>query len=205
MGDEAGLGWPGRLWRSHRDTLNAFVLYNLGIRGQTLGQIRKRARAECEPRLQGTMGPLIVLGTGANDLSRFIDGDYRGKMRTPYRALDRNFRMLIDNLTDLAPVMVVGPAPVDEARVRLHPANQMMFEFRNEDIETGSLLYRDICDDLQIPYFDLYTALVDNADYLSALAEGDGLHPTGAGYQAVADAVANWVGWQKTLSEGWVK
>ena len=205
MGDEDGLGWPGRLWRAHQGSLDAFVAYNLGIRGQTLNQIRKRARAECEARLLQSMGPLVVLGTGANDLSRFADGDYQGRLRTPFAALERNFRALVGDLSDIAQLLVIGPAPINEAKMPFRLANQMQFDFRNEDIETGSLLYRDICAELSIPFFDLYSALVVDPIYGAALANGDGLHPDGSGYQVCADVIGGWPLWKKAIHEGWAR
>ena len=203
MGDEAGLGWPGRLWQSHRGRLTEFVPYNLGVRGQTMHQIRKRVRSECDARLLQSMGPLIILATGANDLSRFADGDYVGKLRTPRKGLLRTFQTLVEELRDLAPLLVIGPPPIDEAQMPYQMANGLRFDFRNDDLEAGTLLYRDICRELDVPFFNLHKALSDSPTYRRALSEGDGLHPTGMGYQTCADIIEAWSGWQKALNEGW--
>ncbi|PLW78406.1 GDSL-type esterase/lipase family protein [Cohaesibacter celericrescens] len=205
MGDEAGLGWPGRLWQAHRGKVTEFVPYNLGVRGQTMHQIKKRAREECNARLLQSMGPLIVLGTGANDLSRFADGDYDGKLRTPRGGLARTFRALVGELKELAPILVVGPAPIDEAQMPYRLTKQMQFDFRNEDIDAGSVLYADICRDLDVPFFNLYAALADSPVYRRALAEGDGLHPTGIGYQRCVEILEDWIAWKKAIGEGWVR
>ena len=203
MGDESGLGWPGRLWRAHQGTEQEFISYNLGIRGQTLHQIRKRAQSECAARIQKTMGPLIILGTGANDLSRFSAGDYAGKLRTPHKALARTFETLLAELATLAPVLVIGPAPIEEAQMPYRLANQMEFEFSNADIDAGTMTYADICDRSGVPFMPLYQTLKDDPAYARALSEGDGLHPTGADYQACADAIANWGPWKTAITKGW--
>lgn len=205
MGDETGLGWPGRLWKLHRGELTEFVSYNLGVRGQTLTQVKKRARAECDARLLQAMGPLILLGTGANDLSRFAAGDYKDQFRTPRNGLARNFRELLTGLQDLAPVLVIGPAPIDESRMPFNLPGQPSFDYRNEDIETGSDLYRDICEELGTPYCDLFRSLKDNPVFARALREGDSLHPTGRGYQLMAEKIEAWGPWRKAISEGWAR
>lgn len=203
MGDESGLGWPGRLWRMHQDDISAFASYNLGVRGQTMHQIKNRAAAECKARLPRAMGPLIVLGTGANDLSRFADGDYKDKPRTPRRGLERTFQALVEELSEIAPTLVIGPPPIDETQMPYRMADGMRFDFRNVDCAEGTELYADICGELEIPFFDLFGAMLGDADYQSALKLGDGLHPTGKGYQACAYAINQWGAWRKALTEGW--
>ena len=204
MGDEAGLGWPGRLWQAHQGTENEFVAYNLGIRGQTISQFKRRARAECILRFQRTMGPLIVLGTGANDLSRYAEGDYAGKSRTPRSNLLRTFRDLILDLGTVAPILVIGPPVIDETHMPYKMEKHPSLDFRNEDVAAVSLLYQEICMELDVPFFNLHEALCSSPVYRRALTEGaDGLHPTGMGYQAIADLVGAWGAWQKALGEGW--
>lgn len=205
MGDEAGLGWPGRLCQAQRDTGDAFVAYNLGVRGQTLNQVRKRARGECNARLLQAMGPLILIGTGANDLSRFSDGDYKGQFRTPRGGLLRTLETLIAELQEMAPVLVVGPGPVDEAQMPYQMASGLRFDFSNDDIAAGNALYQDKCRDMDVPFFNLYEALKDSPGYRRALREGDGLHPTGHGYQLCAEAIGQWTGWKRAMREGWAK
>ncbi len=204
MGDETALGWPGRLWQAHQGKDSEFVAYNLGIRGQTMSQFKKRARQECEPRFQRTMGPIIVLGTGANDLSRFAEGEYAGKPRTPQASLLQNFRALIEDLSTIATLLVIGPPVIDGDRMPYKMHRHPSLDFRNEDIAAASLLYRDICKDNDVAFFNLYEALSQSSVYRRSLSEGeDGLHPTGMGYQVIADQVGAWGAWQAALGKGW--
>ena len=200
MGDEDGLGWPLRLWQAYRGSDSEFVCYNLGIRGQTMNQFLKRAQQECEQRFHRTSRPLIVLGTGANDLSRFAEGELAGKPRTTQTSLLRTFRTLISELNTIATLLVIGPPVIDADRMPFKMAKLPTLDFRNEDIETVSQIYQDICREANIPFLNLYEAISQNQLYGRSLKEGaDGLHPTGDGYQVIAEHVRAWDAWQKMI------
>nr|WP_321455004.1 GDSL-type esterase/lipase family protein [uncultured Cohaesibacter sp.] len=200
MGDEDGLGWPLRLWQKYKGTDNEFVCYNLGIRGQTMNQFLKRAEHECEQRFHRTSHPIIVLGTGANDLSRFAEGEFAGKPRTPQTSLLRTFRALLSELSSIATLLVIGPPVIDADRMPFKMAKLPTLDFRNEDIETFSQIYQDICCEANIPFFNLYAALSQNQLYGRSLKAGvDGLHPTGLGYQEIAEHIRAWDAWRQTI------
>jgi lysophospholipase L1-like esterase len=55
---------------------------------------------------------------------------------------------------------------------------------------------------LGVPYLAVFDALVSDRAWRRALALGDGIHPTGDGYDALADLVAAWPAWQKLLAAG---
>lgn len=186
LGDESGLGWPSRLAALERDAGRAFVPYNLGIRGQTLREISARAAAECTARIQDRETDLIVLGTGMNDLARIGTGAFR----TPQRRTLEDFTKLVEELADLAPLLVVGPFPVFESKMPFHSTvSGMKFDFKNRDIEAAALHYAEICAERRVPYLNLFKRLSESADYISGLKANDGLHSDAAGYQAIAEAV----------------
>ena len=66
-GDDAFLGWPGRLCAAARSQGCDLTLYNLGIRGETSEDIRRRWRQEAERRLPATMNCALVFAFGIND------------------------------------------------------------------------------------------------------------------------------------------
>ncbi len=194
LGDEAGLGWPGRLAAMARESGVPFVPYNLGVRGQTLREIGARAAAECKARIQDPAHDLIVLGTGMNDLARIGTGAFR----TPQRRTLEDFTRLVEDLAALAALLVVGPFPVCEAKMPFHSAvSGMKFNFRNQDIEEAAANYAEICAARQVPYLNLFSDLSASQDYISGLEANDGLHSNGAGYQAVAETVNSWNAWQR--------
>ena len=195
LGDEDGLGWPGRLARLSRAAGQPIVAYNLGIHGQTLKQIAGRAVPECRPRLAPPDEGLIVLGTGANDLARV-----GGTPRTPRRRLLADFGALLESLSALAPLLVVGPFPICEARMPyLSQKSGLEFDFRNEDIAAVAADYGAIAGECEVPFLDLYPALLKDPRYLPALERGDGLHGDGSAYQVVADLVFGWTAWQRAV------
>lgn len=193
LGDEAGLGWPGRLAVMAREAGTPFVLCNLGVRGQTLREIGARAAAECQARIQDPANDRIVLGTGMNDLARIGTGAFR----TPQRRTLKDFTNLIEELAALAGLLVVGPFPVCETKMPFHSAvSGMNFNFKNRDIEEAAANYAEICAARQVPYLNLFADLSVNRDYISGLEANDGLHSDAAGYQAVAENISKWADWQ---------
>ncbi|TQV82062.1 GDSL-type esterase/lipase family protein [Denitrobaculum tricleocarpae] len=193
QGDENSLGWPGRLAALERQTGRAFIPYNLGVRGQTLREIRARAKAECAARIQDPKSDLIVLGTGMNDLARIGTGAFR----TPQRRTLADFTQLVEELAALAPLIVVGPFPVFEPKMPFHSAvSGMNFDFKNQDIEEAAENYAKICAARQMPYLNLFQPLSSDPDYMAGLQANDGLHSNGAGYQAIAGKLHVWHPWR---------
>ncbi len=193
LGDESGLGWPGRLAKLEREAGRAFVPYNLGVRGQTLREISARAKAECAVRIQDSERDLIVLGTGMNDLARIGTGAFR----TPQRRTLADFTQLLEELAAQATLLVVGPFPIVEAKMPFHSAvSGMKFDFKNRDIEEAAKNYAEICAARQISYLNLFPTLLTEPTYTCGLEACDGLHSNGAGYQSIADFIAAWEIWQ---------
>ena len=197
MGDEQGLGWPGRLALLMSAEGRPIVPYNLGVRGQTLKQIAARAQAECQVRLVAPGEGMIVLGTGANDLARIESG----LPRTPRRRVLADFAALVEVLSQLAPLLVVGPFPVAEAKMPFYSAvSGMSFDFRNEDIREAAEGYGEVCAERQVPFLDLYSNLASGGSYIQGLENSDGLHSDGQGYQAVARLLLQWPAWRERTS-----
>ena len=193
MGDETGLGWPGRLAALEREVGRDLVPYNLGVRGQTLREIGARAAAECGARIQDRETDLIVLGTGMNDLARIGTGAFR----TPQRRTLEDFTKLVEELAGLASLLVVGPFPVFEAKMPIHSTvNNMTFDFKNRDIEEAATNYAEICAARQVPYLNLFPALSQSPEYMGGLEANDGLHSNGGGYRVVAAAISKWDAWR---------
>ena len=192
MGDEARLGMPGRLALLAADNDQSFIHYNLGVRGQTLREISGRAAAECRARFTDAKD-FIVFATGSNDFALIESGI----PRTPRHRAMKNFEALITELAEIAPLLVFGPTPVDESKLPFFSTvSNMNFDFKNEDLANGSMEYAEICQGLNIPYINMHQALSGNDDFMVGLAENDGLHSTGKGYQAMAKIVQSSPHWQ---------
>jgi acyl-CoA thioesterase-1 len=190
MGDETGMGWPGRLCQNIRDKV---VPYNLGVRGQTLNQIYARAERECKARILDKNQAGIVLCSGLNDLGHLENGS----RRTRPERVPHNFERLVETLADIVPTIVVGPMPVYEEKMPYTSVIIGDVIFRNADVAEIDHTYKMICSELGIDYLSQYPTLINEDRYTKSLAGNDGLHPTGGGYQLVADIVADWQPWQK--------
>ena len=108
-GDDACLGWPGRVCASARARGHAVTVYNLGIRRETTDDIRGRWRAEVAPRLVAGVDGRIVFSFGANDAT-IEDGHWR----VPPDLSAENARAMIARARLTYQVLVVGPPPAPE-------------------------------------------------------------------------------------------
>ena len=169
MGDAEGLGWAGRLVRGR-----AMSYYNLGIRGQLLAEIRQRAAQECRVRLPQDCSRGIVFSSGVNDLGVLPDG----KRRVLFSDALADFEGLLAELTTIAPLIVVGPGPVDEARMPLPSRTRHL----NAIIAEADATYAEKCDDAGVEYISVHADLLQSDVYMAGLAAGDGLHPDAAGH-----------------------
>lgn len=174
MGDTEGLGWAGRLLRGR-----GMSCYNLGIRSQKLAEIRLRAAAECFVRLPKDCVGGIVFSSGVNDLAILEDGT----RRTAISDTLVNFERLLSEMMAIAPVIVVGPGPVDEARMPLPSGARQV----NAVIAEADVSYEKISCDAGVEYISVHANLLQSDSYMNGLATGDGLHPDAAGHQAQAD------------------
>lgn len=194
MGDSSRQGWAGRLIRNETDQT---VLYNLGIRGQTLEQISARAVAECKVRILDFSQGGIVLCCGVNDLARLADGSPRTTQEATLAILE----VLIAELRAIAPLIATGPFPVAEEKMPFHSsASGATLHFRNEDIARADRIFDGFFADRDVPYLGLYSSLLQSEVYQEGLLKNDGLHPDSSGYQVIADRVAGWSGWRDLIT-----
>jgi acyl-CoA thioesterase I len=192
MGDETGQGWPGRLSAAFRERV---VPYNLGISGQLLSEIRQRAGAECAARIPEPQDGGIVFCSGMNDIARVA-----GIPRTPLRRVLASFTSLLDDLKDVAPLIVVGPLPVSTAKMPYHSElTGLDLDFRNDDIKNIDALYAERAGENSVPYLSVFSVLQDSPVYARSLEAGDGLHPGGEGYADLARTIAAWPAWNTLI------
>ncbi len=180
-GDEACLGWPGRVGASARARGHAVTLYNLGIRRETTDDIRARWRAEVTPRLVAGADGRIVFSFGANDAT-LEDGNWR----VPPDLSAENARSMIARAQLTYPVLVVGPPPAPEADKTARHAEL-------------AARYADVCEKLGVPFLDILEPIKTVDAWWEEVAAGDGIHPGARGYAALAELVEQWPAWR-----GWL-
>lgn len=190
-GDDTALGWVGRVCAAARARGVGLTAYNLGIRRDTSLDVLDRCEQEWSRRLPAGIDGRIVLSFGVNDTvvesGGSSDGSGGGSRKGADRATRQRvamaescaaFRRIVDAAaTDGARrVLFVGPPPVadDDHNTRIERLAAALF------VEAASR---------GVPHIDLFTPLVSDESYRREIANGDGAHPTAAGYARIAEHV----------------
>jgi lysophospholipase L1-like esterase len=176
-GDEKGLGWPGRLDVWARVAGRDLTMYNLGVRADTLAKIKKRWPEEAAARISQDLPCGFMLNFGVADVMNDVDAD----------ETIRNARQLVKIASAACSTVVIGPFPV------LDPQ-------KNELIASLSGAFAGVCADLEVPYLPMHDALSLTEEYAHALKEGDGVHPSHEGYEAIASRIKLWGAWKAFVS-----
>ena len=180
VGDPSGLGWVGRVVAASFTADLPLSAYNLGVRGQTSVQVASRWRAEALERLHPQADCRVVLSFGINDTT--LEDD---RVRVP---VGRSTETLATMLEELAatgvPVLVVGPAPVDDPGQNLR-------------IRDLSAAFAEVCQERQVAFISVLDGLLASRAWMGEIADGDGAHPGTGGYEALARLVltGGWLGW----------
>jgi acyl-CoA thioesterase-1 len=178
-GDDAALGWVGRVCAAARVRGVGVTGYNLGIRRDTSLDVLGRCAQEWERRLPGGVDGRIVLSFGVNDTVIESGGaDGASRQRVTMAESCEAFRRIVGAATagGARRVLFVGPPPVadDDHNTRIERLAAALFA---EAVRLG------------VPHIDLFTPLVADESYRLEIANGDGAHPTAAGYARMAELV----------------
>jgi lysophospholipase L1-like esterase len=146
--------------------------YNLGVRGETSVQVAARWRSEIEPRLVVGADTRVVLSFGINDTT--VD---EGHARvTADRSRETLARVLDEATTIGLPVLLVGPAPIDDPD-------------QNRRICELSASFAEVCAVRATPFIDVFESLLASEVWMAQVGVGDGAHPSREGYDLLARLV----------------
>lgn len=177
-GDPKGLGWVGRVVARTQHPDLDLTAYNLGVRGQTSGDVVARWQSECQPRWQGRTERRLVVSVGAGDIESNM---------TMARS-----RLNLANVLDEAAssgigAFVVGLTPTLDSET-------------NRRIEALAHAQADVCARRGVTYVDCYRPLVSHDQWMADVAASpDRVHPGQAGYGLIAWLVLH-NGWNDWLS-----
>jgi lysophospholipase L1-like esterase len=177
-GDDACLGWVGRVCAAMRARGSDITVYNLGIRRDTSADIAARWRDETSRRLPDGVDGLLVFSFGVNDTT--VEN---GAPRIRPQESIANARAILGTARGRWPTLMVGPPPIDDAA-------------QNERTEALSKAFAGVCHELEVAYLETYRPLLQVEAWLSEARAGDGAHPNAGGYAALASLVAAWPAWQ---------
>ncbi len=177
-GDPKGLGWVGRVVARTQHPDLDLTAYNLGVRGNTSGDVVARWGAECHPRWKGRTERRLVLNVGTNDV---LSGMTMARSRL-------NLANVLDEATNAGiGVFAVGLTPTLDDEM-------------NRKIEALAEAQADVCARRGITYVDCYRPLATHDQWMADLAASpDRAHPGQAGYGLIAWLVLH-NGWNDWLS-----
>ncbi|PZD75270.1 hypothetical protein C1752_00175 [Acaryochloris thomasi RCC1774] len=188
FGDPEGGGWVDRLRRQWMQSEGP-ILYNLGVRGDTVRHISQRLENEFRHRgeLRHQVPDQIILSVGVNDSARLGRPD--GRNMTPFPEFQTRMADLLDRASQLCPVTFVGMVPVDGTKMPFLDA----FFFNNEDQHLYNEATRLACQERQIPFLDLFDAWRQRGEaWCQSQMSKDGLHPNSQGYQMLLADILDW-------------
>ena len=186
-GDPLEGGWCERLRRQWMDQPNGPVVYNLGVRGDGLERLAARLVDEVgrrgELRRQTPQG--ILIGIGHNDAARV--GRTDGRHQLDPEGFLFGLKQLLASAKALAPIHVLGLAPVDEAAM---PYAEVLW-YRLDDIRRYEALLEEACLEVDVPFLPLLDGLMANPNWRQWLC-GDGLHLNTEGHRQVYERISHW-------------
>lgn len=175
-GDPKGLGWVGRVVARTQHPDIDLTAYNLGIRGNTSGDVVARWAGEAHPRWKGRSERRLVLSFGTADI---ISGMTMARSRL-------NLANVIDEATNAGiGVFVVGLTPSLDGEL-------------NRRIEALAEAQADVCARRGVTYVDCFRPLASHDQWMADLAASpDRAHPGQAGYGLIAWLVLHngWNDW----------
>jgi lysophospholipase L1-like esterase len=176
-GDPDGHGWVSRVCRDARRRGVNVTGYNLGVRRDTSRDVAQRWRDECARRLPAPLDGRVVFSFGVNDTT-IIDGARRIEIDESIA----NTNAIFAGARALYAVLMVGPPPVAEAE-------------QNARIEALSARLAEAAATHGVRYLDTFATLRHSATWMREVAQNDGSHPQGAGYDELARLIARWPAW----------
>lgn len=189
-GDPEAGGWVERLRRRWMYSNENHVLYNLGIRGDRVSQVKDRLEQEFRYRgeLKNKCPDLIILSVGVNDTAKL--GRATGKNVTDFHQFQEDITTLLDQAISLCPVIFVGMIPVDQAKMPFLDC----FYFNHLDQYRYKQATKQACLERNIPYLDVFDLWMDRGEnWRRSQFSDDGLHPNVRGYQSLFDDVIDWL------------
>jgi lysophospholipase L1-like esterase len=191
FGDSEGGGWVDRLRRRWMNPdCPGPILYNLGVRGDTVEQVKQRLDGEFRLRgeLRRRIPDVLILSVGLNDAARL--GRSTGRLMTDEHTFSEQLDELLTQAKALAcPVFFIGMVPVNEAAMPY--ANTLYFSQADQARFKG--ITQRACATYQIPYLDLYEQWINRGQSwcLQRLCS-DGIHPNVLGYQTLLNDILDW-------------
>ena len=180
-------GWCERLRRHWMGLPQGPVLYPLGVRGDGLERVAARLQQEvsCRGELRRQLPQGILLSVGLNDTARVGRAD--GRPQLDADAFLFGVQQVLQQAKALAPVLVLGLTPVDEA---VMPYADVLW-YHLEHVRRYEGLLEEACLEADVPFLPLLEGLLQDPHWLQWLSS-DGLHLNSEGHRQVYERVRHW-------------
>lgn len=173
IGDVLALGWVGRLaqasFAKDPSLAAAHTLCNLGLRGDSSLRVAARWQEETARRQRPGEDLALVFSFGAADRPQQV----------PLPEAVAAVRDMLRRAKALGRTLFIAPPPSSDPAWAA--GNRVL----------GQALLA-VCDELDVPGFDLFTPLSGSPRYMASLAAGDTIHPDAEGYAEIARLLADW-------------
>lgn len=177
VNDPDYIGWVGRLCAEARTRGCSMTVYNLGIRRNTSADLLARWKDELARREAPGDSMYLVFACGVADMV-LEDGSPRISIEQSVA----NVRKLVEDAKAQHPVLFVGPPPVADP------------DFTSRVMKLDAA-YAAMFREIQVPYLSILADLYDSELYGNDLTQGDGVHPSRAGYSHIFRLVDSWDAW----------
>lgn len=186
-GDPEEGGWCERLRRHWMGLPAGPVLYPLGVRGDGLERVAARLAAEvgCRGELRRQQPHGILLAVGLNDSARVGRPD--GRPQLDPEGFLFGLQQLLQRAKTIAPVLVLGLTPVDEA---VMPYAEVLW-YGLEQVRRYEGLLEEACLEADVPFLPLLDTLLADPAWLQWLGP-DGVHLNSEGHRQVFQRVRQW-------------
>jgi lysophospholipase L1-like esterase len=186
-GDPEEGGWCERLRRHWMALPDGPVLYPLGVRGDGLERVAARLEREvhCRGELRRQIPQGILLAVGLNDSARVGRPD--GRPQLDAEGFLFGLQQLLLQARRIAPVLVLGLTPVDEA---VMPYADVLW-YGLDQVRRYEGLLEEACLEADVPFLPLLNSLLDDPAWPGWLGT-DGVHLNSDGHRQVYERVRHW-------------
>ena len=164
-----------------------YSVYNLGVSGNTIGELLERFEFETKQRLEEGEEIIIIFQIGINDSQWLLS---QNNFRVPPEKFKENIQKLINIAQKFTSKTVfLGLTPVEDRKVNPIPWAPEK-SYRNEYVEEYNKIIKSTCSKNKIPFIEIFEEWV-KSDYKNLLE--DGAHPNSEGHKKIFETVKDFL------------
>jgi len=161
-----------------------YLVYNLGISGNTTEDVLKRFEIECKSIHDGDF-EFIIFSIGTNDSLLIYDKNY---LQTSPEKFKENIQKLIKLASKFTKkIIFIGLTPVDETKTNPLPWDANKY-YKNEYLLKYNNILKEVCKENNVYFIEIFEEWT-KLSYKDLLNEMDGLHPNSEGHEKIFEIV----------------